>query len=275
MSISRTPQIAPFPVWSTDQAPGVTRYSALPTPTSMRNKSLFGIPLYSTLTQQALSDDAIQSYINAAISEVEHALDIYITPVSFDEKYDYSRHLMSWSYNYIKLNHPNVLYVEKVELTFSNSPLQRGIIEFPLEFVHVMPQEGTIQLVPAFGTAMSGFLFSAFSGVQYHALNQIGMSEFPGGMRIKYTCGFEPGKVPALIAELIETMAALKVLSLMGPILFPNTSVGISIDGVSQSTGTLGPAFFRQRFDELSKLKDEQMDAAKGYYQRRFLVDFF
>jgi hypothetical protein len=275
MPISKTPQIAPFPAWSIDQKePSVQRYLPLPTAESIKNGALFGIPLKSNLTQQELPDETIQNYINEAISQIEHALDLYITPVEFSEKYDYDRHHFTWNYNYLKLNHPNVLYVSSVELSFSNNAVP-GFVQFPLEHVHVMPQEGVIQLVPAFGTSLSGFLLSAFSGTQFHALRAIGMTNFPGGVRVKYTCGFEQDKVPAVLVGLIETIAALRILSILGPLIFPHNAVSINTDGVSQSTSTLGPGFLRQRMDELEKQRDQYMDAAKGYYQRKFLVDFF
>lgn len=275
MPISNTPKIAPFPVWAVhEERPKVERFAALPTPDFMKKTVLFGIPLKSNLTNQELSDEALQYYINEAISEIEHTLDLYITPVEFHEKYDYDRHAFTWNYNYLKLNHPNVLKVSALELTFTNSNVP-GFVQFPLENVHVMPQEGVIQLVPAFGTSLSGFLLSAFSGTQFHALRAIGMTNFPGGVRVKYTCGFEEKKVPALLVDLIATIAGLKILSILGPLLFPYNSTSVSTDGVSQSNSGPGVTFFRQRIEELNKIKDTQMDAAKGYYQRRFLVDFF
>ena len=275
MPISRTPLVQPFPVWAVhEERPSVERFAPLPKPEWMKKTVLFGIPLKSALTQQELQDDAIQYYINEAISEVEHILDLYITPVEFHEKHDYDRHGFTWNYNYLKVNHANILHVSALELTFSNSNIP-GFVQFPLENVHVMPQEGVVQLVPAFGTSLSGFLLSAFSGTQFNALRAVGMTNFPGGVRIKYTSGFLEHKVPALLVDLIATIAGLKILSILGPLLFPFNSTSVSTDGVSQSNSTLGPAFFRQRIEELSKIKDTQMDAAKGYYQRRFLVDYF
>ena len=278
MPISKTPKITPFPVWATEEnEPKVERFNPLPTATIMRNKMLFGIPLRSSLTGQEVTDETLESFINEAISEVEHTLDLYITPVQFVEKHDYIRQNFTWNYNYTKLNHPNILSVEAVELSFTNQldGSAQPFVSFPLEHVHVMPQEGTIQLVPAFGTSLSGFLLSAFSGTQFHALRAIGITNFPGGVRIKYTSGFEKDKVPAVITALIETIAAMRTLSALGPIIFPHNSTSVSIDGTSQSVGTLGPAFLRQRLEELEKQKQEQLDAAKGYYQRKFLVDWF
>jgi len=280
MAKSKTDRTGIFPVWAKD-GEDVThkfeRYGPLPTPQEMRKRALFGIPLKSALTGEVIDDETLTHYINSAISEIEHELDMYITPVTFEEKHDYSRHEFTWSYNYLKLNHPNIIAVEKIQLSFSNgaSTEDNAFVDFPLEYVHVMPQEGVIQLVPAFGTSLSGFLLSAFSGTQFHALRAMGLHNFPGGVRVKYQAGFEEDKVPTAMIELIENMAAWKLLSFIGPLIFPHTSVGVSMDGVSQSVGTPGPQFLVNRIKDLGEIIDKQKIAIKGYYQRSFQIDFF
>lgn len=276
MPKSKTDPQGIYPLWAKD-GEDITgqfeRYGNLPTPTDMKSRALFGIPLKSQLTGEEVTDEMIKHYVDSAISQLEHELDLYITPVTFEEKHDYKKHEFTWNYNYLKLNHPNVISVEKVELSFSNGS-EQGFVDFPLEHVHLMPQEGVIQLVPAFGTSLSGFLLSAFSGTQFHALRAIGLSEFPGGVRVKYQSGFEEGKVPKAVIELIENMAAYKLLTFVGPLLFPYTSVGVSIDGTSQSVGTPGPQFLAQRINDLNNIIMLQKDAIKGYYQRKFQIDY-
>ena len=273
MPISKTPEIEQFPVWAEDQGDNpVTRYLPIPTANNIKVSKLFGIPLVSAFTEETMADGTLTEFIASAISEIEHTLDLYITPVKFRERHDYMRHEFTWNYNFMKLNHPNILSVEKLELTFSNAA-ELGFVSFPMEHVHVMPQEGTVQLVPSFGTSLSGFLLSAFSGTQFHALRSVGLNEFPGGVRVTYTAGFAADKVPALLVELIRVKAALKILSALGPVLFPHSSVGISIDGVSQNTGNPGPAFLATRIADLEKEEQKLLDAAKGYYQRSFLHD--
>ena len=276
MPKASTPKQAPWPLRHTDElTPKVDRFCSLPTPADVKKTKLFGIPLRSSLTDEEMSDDAINFWINTAISELEHVLDISITPVRYREKHDYMRFNFTWNYAYLKVDHPNILEVHKVELSFSNDEDVNGFVDFPLEHVHVMPQEGVIQLVPAFGTSLSGFLLSAFSGTQFHALRAIGIDNFPGGVRVEYTAGFDKDKVPYLICQAIEIIAAINVLSALGPVLFPQTSVSIGVDGVSQSTGTFGPRHLSDRIDQLEKERDRVLDALKGYYQRRWLVDYF
>lgn len=275
MPKSHTDKQMYFPLRSTEQLePSVTRYCPIPTAAQVKTNKLFGIPLVSNLTGEELQDEAIDFYIKTAISEIEHSLDLYITPVKFYERYDYDRHSFSWNYNYLKLDHRPILEISKVELSFSNDAAVDGFVQFPLEFVHTMPQEGVMQLVPAFGTSLSGFLLSAFSGVQYHSLHHTGLNHFPGGVRIEYTAGFCHDKIPAIIAELIEIKAAMNILSLLGPVLFPNNSVSIGIDGTSQSTSGPGPNFFANRLQQLKDLEDKTMDAVQNYYHRKFQIDF-
>lgn len=277
MSITKTPTIAPFPSWNVDQDPTTHRYESLPTPTSMRAKSLFGIPLKSFLTGQEVTDETLQRYIDEAVSHLEHELDLYITPTTFEERHDYSREMQFWSFGYTRVNHSPILNVEKYQLTFNNGigiPGSLPLVDIPLEFIHVQPGEGTVQLVPAQGVTISGFIVSIYSGLGYHAFNSQAITNWPGAVFIRYTAGFEKDKIPALLTGLIENIAAMNFLSTMGPVLFPHNSVSIGIDGTSQSVGTLGPNFLKGRLDDLSRIIKDQMEAARGYYQKRFLVDY-
>jgi hypothetical protein len=274
MTISRTNQVQPFPSWSIDQN-GVNRYMPLPTAADMRRRSLFGIPLTSRLTGETVSDETLNDYIQQGISELEHELDLYITPTQFAERHDYSREMQFWSFGYLRLHHSPILNINKFQLTFNNGATGAPpLVDMPLEFIHVQPQDGTIQLVPAQGVGISGFIASIYSGLGYHAFNSQAISHWPGAVLVEYTAGFPEGQVPALLTSLIENLAAYKLLSTLGPILFPYNSVGISIDGTSQSVGTQGTAFLAQRLSELEKIVQSQKEAAKGYYQKRFLIDY-
>lgn len=277
MSISKTPTVAPFPLGNIAQDCSTDRYMSLPTAADMRRRSLFGLPLRSYFTGEEVSDETLEDYIKQAISEIEHTLDLYITPVQFAERQDYSREMQFWSFGYLKVNHSPILSVNKYQLTFNNGigvPGSLPLVDIPLEFIHVQPSEGTVQLVPAQGVTISGFIVSIYSGLGYHAFNSQAITNWPGAVYIEYTAGFEKCKVPALLVGLIENLAAYKFLSSLGPILFPYNSTSIGIDGTSQSVGTLGPSFLQGRLADLEKVVQTQMEAAKGYYQKRFLIDY-
>jgi hypothetical protein len=274
--IVRTPTVQPFPSWSTKQEEGFKRYLPVPTPATMKTGPLFGLPLKSYLTGQEVTDDTLERYITEAISEIEHTLDLYITPVTFEERHDYSREMQFWAFGYLKVHHSPILNVERYQLTFNNGigiPGSLPLVDIPLEFIHVQPQDGTVQIVPAQGVTISGFIISIYSGLGYHAFNSQAISYWPGAVFVKYRAGFEKHRVPALLVALIENLAAYKFLSTLGPVLFPYNSTSIGIDGTSQSVSTPGPLFLQNRLADLEKLIQSEMEAAKGHYQKRFLVD--
>jgi hypothetical protein len=274
MTISKTNQVQPFPSWSIDQN-GAERYMPVPSAADMKRRSLFGIPLTSRLTGETVQDETLDDYIKQSISEIEHELDLYITPTQFQERHDYDREMQFWSFGVVRLHHSPILNVNKFQLTFNNGVAGANpLVDMPLEFIHVQPQDGTIQLVPAQGVSVSGFIASIYSGLGYHAFNSQAISRWPGAVLVEYTAGFPAGQIPALLAGLIENLAAYKFLSTLGPVLFPYSSVGISIDGTSQSVGTAGPAFLAQRLSELEKIVTQQKEAARGHYQKRFLIDY-
>lgn len=257
------------------QQPAVTRYLPLPTPQTLKDTSLFGIPLKSSLTGQTVSDTTLNNYIIKAISHLEHELNIFITPVNFEERHDYDREIWTQQYAWIKLNNSPVLDCQSVQLSFGNGTPLPPLVEFPLEFVYVNGQEGALRLVPVLGTATSGFVLSSFAGAQWMALVAMGVFNFPGAVLIKYRAGFEPDKVPAMISGLIEKMAALMALSSLGHLIFPYSSVGIGADGLSQSVGTPGIQFLTGRIADLKEQVQQELDAAKNYYQKKFLIDHF
>jgi hypothetical protein len=275
MSISQTNQVMPFPLGGSDDTQSTTRYLPVPTAATLKRRSLFGIPLRSFLTNEVVDDATLTDYINMSISEIEHELDLYITPTTFQERYDYNREMQLFSFGYLKLNHSPILNVTKFQLSFNNGVAgTTPLVDVPLEFVHVQPQDSTIQLVPASGVGLSGFIASAYSGLGFHAFSSQSFTQWPGAIFVEYTAGFPADKVPALLCGLIESLAAYKFLSVMGPILFPHNSIGISIDGTSQSVGTLGPGFLQNRLSDLEKIIQSQKEAARGYYQKRFLISY-
>jgi hypothetical protein len=276
MAKSKTPKRESFPSWNISQTPGIARYSTLPTPTDLRNIDLFGLPLTSAWGGAALSDAAIQSYLDASISELEHELDLYIMPVQFSERHDFVQDFHNWNFNYIKLNHPNVIEVTKVEIKLSNDDTATNLprIAFPLEFVHILPQEAALQLVPSYGTTISGFIMSMITGASFYTLFSLNLSNIPGALMVEYTAGFEENKVPAAISSLIRMIAAAKILSSLGPVFSPINSQSVSIDGTGQSASTPGTQIFAGRIADLDKQIAAAKEAIKSQYQRRILIDY-
>jgi hypothetical protein len=272
MPKSSTPRVSVFPFSATEVDESVNRFSDIPDIAKMRNVFLFGIPLQSALTKQTVSDEMIQTYIDSAISELEHELDLTLTPTTYSDRYEFDREMFANSFAWTKLNHKPIIDVSEVSIVFSND--EQKTVDFPREFIYPNHQDGAVRLVPAVGTTMQGFLLSTFAGAALWALYLSNNSQFPGGLRVVYRAGFEKGKVPALITGLIGNMAAYKLLTNIGPLLFPYSSVSIGLDGASQSVGTPGIGFLAGRIKDLETQIQQQKEAAKTYYLKNFLIDF-
>ena len=272
MAKSSTPSSTVYPYNAKEVDNLVTRYSEVPNVAKMRSTYLFGIPLTSSLTGQTVSDEMIQTYLDSAISELEMSLDLTITPTKYSERQDWNREVFINSNAWTKLNHKPVISVSEFSIVFSND--DQKVITFPLEFVYVDSQDAAVRLVPAIGTTVQGFLQSTYAGAQMWGMYAAGSGHFPGAIRIDYIAGFENGKIPALISGLIGNIAAYKLLTNIAPLLFPYSSHGISIDGVSQSSSSPGPQFLVARISDLEKQIEKQMEIARNYFLKSFLVDY-
>ena len=284
MPNSTTPHNTPFPLWSVNQeSPHPERYIPLPTPQSLKDGELFGIPLTSALTGQTVSDNTLEINIQKAISWLEHELRIFITPVEFQESHDYDRIQWTQQFAYFKVNHTPVLDVSALGLRFGNTgtnnipgnPLNTNqYVNIPNEFIYVTPMDGSIRLVPTSNTQVGNFILSIISGSTFAATVAGRLTYFPGAVQIKYRAGFEQDQVPALIVDLIEKKAAVILLSSLSPVLFPYNSVSTSIDGVSQGVSNGGVNFLSKRIQDLQEQIQIQLEAAKTYYNKRIIFDY-
>lgn len=257
-----TPKLPPFPERSVSLEPGLSRYEPLMNVERMKSDYLFGIPLKSSLTKQEFSDDSIQRFIVRAISEVEHELLINISPVKYEDRYDYDL----WDYqqfNFIHLNHWPVLQVESVKGKYPNSV---DFIQYPNDWVSIYNEFGILQLTPTNGSLTQFFLTN---DATYIPLLLGGRAKWPQLWQITYTSGFDNEKIPAVINELVGLKAALQILSIIQPVLFPFTSYGIGLDGTSQSVGGPGPMLFSERINHLKEEAARLMDVAKRYYNKK------
>jgi hypothetical protein len=86
----------------------------------------------------------------------------------------------------------------------------------------------------------------------------------PNTIEVIYQAGFDHDKLPANVALMIKLQAAKFMLIGIAPVLFPSSSVNVSIDGVSQSVGYTIPTLLQQRIDRMEKEVEELAAALKS-----------
>jgi hypothetical protein len=254
-----------------DIEPGFLRFLPLPTAQTVKENYMFGVPLTSPVTKQTLSDNVIEKAIVKAISEIEHELKLFISPVTIKQE----RHNYSWtdfyhSFAWIQLNHRPILEIQKMEVSIPSAFDAENLVEWPTAWIKTYREYGTLQLVPLAGSG-SVLITQISSGVSF-PIRMFNADNFPQFWAVTYRVGFENDMIPAMIVDLIEVTAAIKMLSLLGPVLFPYNSYSLNADGLGQSVSTPGPQWLASRVRDLTEQRQALMDAARSYYELKWSI---
>jgi len=229
----------------------------------LKEEYLSGVPLV-TKDGEPITDTVLNSHIRKSISWLERQVEISIHPrVIEDERHDY--YIDDYrNFAYINLNHFPVI---KVTRWLAAYPGNNMIYDFILEWVHVHGRSGQIQLVPTQGT-LSQVIMTAggnFLPLLYAA------THIPDFFHIDYVCGFKKGEVPDDVMDAVAKRAAIQILRLVGEQIggLGIANMSVSIDGLSQSTGTTkeGGNVFGGRIRDYKEELDQEVKALRNYYK--------
>lgn len=261
------------PTWVDAALPdgALKRTRGLPSISDIKESFLFGIPLVSTLTRQKLSDNVIQEKINSAISEFESINQILVQPVIKEIVADF-KYEDSLTWNPITFPYKPVTAIYELGLQTGGSELVR----YPNQWMEIQsPISGMGRIVPLFGIYPSGLALTPASGNQatYVPYLVSQRSSWPNLWKIIYKAGFDDGCLPYNIYEAIGTLAAMHVLSMLGPVIFPINSTALGIDGLSQSSSNPGTSFLQIRMNDLAQKYLSLMDSIKKQFGPSFTLD--
>lgn len=234
------------------------------TVSELKARYMFGVDLTND-KGEPLSDATFTHYILSAIRWLEHELDIPILPTAFCERQDYYKEDYE-AFMLIRLDNYPVISVESVAAQY---PSGQSIVEFPQEWYRLNKPEGHLQIVPTAGT-LSEILVGqggAFLPAIYN-----GMRSLPQLFEVNYTAGFEAGKVPRNIVDIIGMFAAMGPFNIFGDLIAGAgiASVSLSLDGLSQSIGTTSSATnagYGARIIQYSKQIKDQIPRLRQYYK--------
>lgn len=265
-------------------APVLTLYSDtnLPDVDEMRRKWCMGLPLTDNYGNE-LEDPDIQDSIDAAASEVERRLGVYLKPtviecngserglqegVDFDKEeppYDYDA--SQWADNgFLQLRERPVLEIHEFKLVLPNNQVVMDFLSVP-EWVKLNKLNGQLRIVPYAGSAS---IFSLAGGsLSGYAFMTGSMNGYiPQAIYLSYTAGYAVGKVPKDIRNVVAKMTAISMLGIAGDALMGGVSnMSTSIDGLSESVGTTTSAnstMYSARINMYQKDVDDFFDPEKG-----------
>lgn len=252
--------------------PGFRRLGPILGVDRLREEFLFGIPLTSVLTHQTLTDTALAGMIRRAIGDFETSCHIPITPVTIQDRFDFERAddlgfgtRQLTRYPVVKILNLKALWPGRNDILAGIDPNGSQEVDYPTSWVTLQGDQGLIRIIPNSGSIVNADA-SFLSSSAYRTIVLGGLKSWPNMWRITYIAGFENDKVPDIVNDLLGTIAAIKVLSMVGPTIFPFASQSIGLDGMSQSTATAGPAWLAQRIQELMAERDRIVAQIKAYY---------
>lgn len=224
-----------------------TQVEPLITVEKLKQTYLFGTLHFPDYKGDDLSDEAIQTFINNAISLLEHDLDIAVAPRQKVEFKDYSMNdYFEWGY--VQLNNSPVLSLDSMRVVYlkDNDPNNPGeeqfesVLEIPKSWIRLDPDSGIIRMMP--NNKFPGRLAVGGNGAFFPEL--FNNSMVPHMWEFKYTHGFKSGCVPSLVNAAIGLLASIFVMNILGDLIIGAGIAGtsLSIDGLSQSIQTTASA---------------------------------
>jgi hypothetical protein len=231
----------------------------------LKTNYLFGLDLTDD-TGEPYPDSLYEFFIEAAVSRLEHRLDLPIIPKSVtDERHNYFREDYD-KYIWLETKLFPIIDVSEVKLVL---PGEQVVQNFESEWFNIEKEAGQIELVPGTGTAGSILLGASASWIPLIYANN---RYVPHVFRISYTAGFESGSVPPVIKESIGKIAAFGPLNIAGDLLGGAgiASQSIGIDGLSTSFNTTSSSTssgFGARLIQYEKELKETIPMLERYYK--------
>lgn len=238
------------------------KLSAL-TPDWLLETFLYRIPI--EFDNDRLSNEALQFYIDSAISRAELLLNISVRKkVIENETYDYRLEEWMSGFGFVSLNTRPAIRVTHMSLNVITSE-----ITIPAEWVQLKKKAAQINLIPYYGILASQNIANQI----LMFLPMLSVTNYvPQILRVSYEAGYEDSEdIPDLLAQLIGMNAAIGVLNVLGEIALGGQAAlagySIGIDGLSQSVSTTLSAENHAYSGRVRGYEREQVEVVKTLRQ--------
>ena len=233
----------------------MNRFRAFPTPNDVFKMALLGLPKTLTLTNEVLVPDDCAVFLENAITEIEMSMNMDITPVDRFSSHDYIDGMFESNFSglrlprwpayqirYMMMKFPHTQTIPKIigddnpQQTGPQNPNSYQTYTIPPGWVSL--RNNTVNVVAAFGTVTVSTDQSAIAsaGGIFNYITGFGRGAYqPAMIEVAYSSGFVNDRMPNSVHDLIVTLATIRFLENIFPVLIPYQNVSASIDGVSQS----------------------------------------
>ena len=284
---SKKPVGSVFPENVVEAAPGLARIEPFLTPTKLKERYLFGIPLASPVTKEVMSDDMVKDYITRAASdfEAESQANIFRAVRQYRLPFEPDMYL-----EHIYLNVPhkpcqNVLEISIRSASYSednptiNNKYPEGdlIYQIPNEWIEMGNAIRGVLNVNPINPAFSSVGMTAGSASAGATLLQfIGQQRYvPAFWFVKLITGFadDCGRVPVVINEAVGNKATILLLNNLIP-QFRIASQSLSIDGMSQSVNDQLFSLLQDKRQQAQQDYDKAVKRIKMLTSNKIIMDY-
>jgi len=241
------------------------------TPDWLKEVWLWRIPI--EFDDDKLSDEAIQFYIDSAISRAELILNISIRKKTIEnETYDYRLEEWMSGFGYVQLNTRPAIQVNRMSLNVITSE-----IVIPSEWIQLKKKSAQVNLIPYYGILAS----SNISNQILMFMPLLSSTNYvPQILNVSYDAGYADNEdIPDLLVQLIAMNATTGVLNVLGEIALGGQAAlagySIGIDGLSQSVSTTASAenaAYGGRIRQMEREMTEVLKTLRQYYYGLALV---
>lgn len=266
-----------YPVFSArDGFEGAMKiYETFPTPQDLIDYGLKGLPKRYPLTGEPITVKDVERYLTSAVSEVQMDLGCDVFPTEHYQSHDFIDGMFSANFTGLKLARWPAWKVLSVKMKFAHTQTSTPFQSYTMPAAWVALRRNRITIAPSYGgmivqqtaDASAAGIFQYITGFARGAYH-------PAMIETQYVAGFDHDMFPAILKDLILTIASIRMLTDLGPKLFPYQSASVSLDGISQSASLPGPAYLLQMIEAL-KLKRAELTASfTKYFGRTIKMSF-
>lgn len=293
LSKAKRPPGSHFPEATYDAAGGVRRVEEMLTPSKLKSRFLFGIPLVSPITKEKFTDEMIKDAIERSVVqfELDSALDVHPTlkrvRLPFDPALYQSNIWLECAFKPVQ----KVLRVAICSASYANSnseadpnlvdnenqqyPAGGEIFRVPPEWIDMSyAKQGKIFVSPITPATAAVSTGTAVASSGAYALAFIGQGMWiPAFWTIEALVGLatEQGQVPSIVNECIGAKAAYFILQNLFP-LYRTTSQSLGIDGMSQSVSDQLQQLMQAKMQQLEEQYKESVSKLKTQYGQKLFA---
>jgi hypothetical protein len=247
------------------------RFKTMITPRDVITFGLVGVPKTFPMTNEPITEEYVALHLQSSISELE-MMGMYMSAINAFHVDDFHEGgLTTGRYMPTILKKYPVRSITSIELRYPNAMKDKPSLIYRIPDDWITFEQNKINVI-----ATTGFLApNLVSGSANMPLVNLFQTNYrPQGYRVEYKAGFDQDKLPVIVWQLLCDMTTFAILSEIAPLLFPSTSINVSIDSVGQSANLPGPKIFEGRLNALKLKIDRNRNLIASYYGMLAGVEF-